>query len=223
MTADAIAQILLILWMSALGCLLIRLLILRLHYSHLLFTVSCGLDLVFGIATLQHGIASPASASLGLLGDTMDVFLTPSVAAELFGSTRALEAYPGRQLAPLILTLLAGIGVELFLASSPDNESFQSASVLAFVADTMVTLLVVSYVIRKARQQNVAVERNSLWLRRLFAVELVASAIRSLIGPFLASPQVGVVDILFFSICLVATAVCTFALRKTIPAAPASL
>jgi hypothetical protein len=222
MSADAIAQIVLILWMSALGCLLIRLLVLRLHHSHLLFTVSCGLDLVFGIATLQYGIASQASASLGLLGDTMDVFLTPSVAAELFSEAGAFEASPARWTAPLVLILFAGICIDLFLASTPDNDSFQSASVLAFVADTIVTLLVISYVIRKTRQQDVAVERNILWLRRLFAVELVAGAIRSLIGPFLASPQVGVVDILFFSVCLVATAVCTFALRKP-PPAPASL
>ncbi len=221
MTSDAISQILLILWMTALGCLLIRLLVLRLHHSHLLFTVSCGLDLAFGIATLRYGIASQASASLGLLGDTMDVFLTPSVAAELFGPAGAFEAYPARQVTPLILTLLAGVGIEVFLATSPDQESFQSASVLAFIADTIVTLLVISYIVRKTRQHDTAVERNSLWLRRLFAVELVAGAIRSLIGPFLA-PQVALLDVLFFSVCLVATAVCTFALRKP-PPAPASL
>lgn len=222
MTPDAIAQILLILWMSALGCLVIRLLLLRLHYSHLLFSVSCGLDLIFGIATLQYGIATQASANLGLLGDTMDVFLTPSVAAELFGAAGAFEANPARQITPLVLTIVAGICIDLFLASSPDSESFQSASVLAFIADTIVTLLVISYVIRKTRQQDAAVEGNSRWLRRLFAVELVAGAVRSLIGPFLASPQVGLVDILFFSVCLVATAVCTVALKKP-PPAPARL
>jgi hypothetical protein len=221
MNLDAIARILLILWMSALGCLVIRLLLLRLHHGYLLFTVSCGLDLAFGVATLQYGITSQASETLALLGDTMDIFLTPSVAAELFGPAGAFEAYPARQITPLILTFVAGLGIELFLAGNPDTESFQSASVLAFLADTIVTLVVIGYITRKARQRDAAVERNALWLRRLFAVELVAGAIRNLVGLFLASPQVGVIDIVFFSVCLVATAVCTFALRKP-PPAPAS-
>lgn len=222
MSPDAIAQILLISWMVALGLLVIRMLILRLHQTYLLFVTSCGIDLLFGIATLQYGIASQAAASLGLLGDTMDLFLTPSVAAELFGPPGSIEGYPTRQLTPLILTLLAGIGIDLFLTSTPDTDSFQSAALLAFVADTIVTLFVISYLIRRSRQQDLIVERNALWLRRLFAVELIAGALRSLIGPFLASPESGIVDVLFFGTCLVATTVCTFALRKA-PEAPVSL
>jgi hypothetical protein len=222
MTADAIAQILLISWMVALGLLLMRMLMLRLHHTHLLFAVSCGIDLVFGIATLQYGIASQAAAGMGLLGDTMDVFLTPSVASELFGPPVAVEAYSTRTLTPIILTLLAGIGIDLFLTNTPDADSFQSASLLAFVADTIITLLVISYIVRRSRQQDLLVERNSLWLRRLFAVELIASGLRSLVGPFIAEPQVGIVDVLFFAVCLAATAVCMLALRKT-PESSASL
>jgi hypothetical protein len=222
MTADAISQILLISWMIALGLLLIRMLALRLHHSHLLFVVSCGIDLVFGIATLQYGIASQAAAGLGLLGDTMDVFLTPSVASELYGPPVSVEAYPTRTLTPLILTLLAGIGIDLFLTSTPDTDSFQSAGLLAFIADTIITLLVISYIVRRSRQQELLVERNSLWLRRLFAIELIASGLRSLVGPFLAEPQVGIVDVLFFGVCLVATSVCMFALRRP-PEAATSL
>ena len=154
MTADAIAQVLLISWMVALGLLLIRMLALRLHHSHLLFVVSCGIDLVFGIATLQYGIASQAAAGLGLLGDTMDVFLTPSVASELYGPPISVESYPTRTLTPLILTLLAGIGIDLFLTSGPDTDSFQSAGLLAFIADTIITLLVISYIVRRSRRRN---------------------------------------------------------------------
>jgi hypothetical protein len=90
------------------------------------------------------------------------------------------------------------------------------AATLAFVADTLVTLFVVSYVIRRSRQMEPAVERNALWLRRLFAIELIAGALRSVIGLFFASPEIGILDILFFAVCLVATAVCMLALRKPV-------
>jgi hypothetical protein len=112
--------------------------------------------------------------------------------------------------------LVAGIGIVLFLISGPDNDSFQSASMLAFVADTLVTLFVISYVIRRSRQVEPLVERNAFWLRRLFAIELIAGALRSVIGLFFASPQIGILDILFFAVCLVATAVCMLALRKPV-------
>jgi hypothetical protein len=216
MNADATAQVLLICWMTALGLLLVRMLFLGLHRSHLLFVASCGIDLVFGIATLKIGFASAAAGSLGLLGYTMDLFLTPSIAAEFYGPPGLFEARPSRQLTPLIFTLVAGIGIVLFLISGPDNDSFQSASMLAFVADTLVTLFVISYVIRRSRQVEPLVERNAFWLRRLFAIELIAGALRSVIGLFFASPQIGILDILFFAVCLVATAVCMLALRKPV-------
>jgi hypothetical protein len=213
MSPDGIAQVLLICWMAALGLLLVRMLFLGLHRSHLLFAVSCGIDLVFGIAILKIGITSTAAGSLGLLGDTMDLFLTPSIAAEFY-APEAFEGSPTRQLTSLIFTLIAGIGIILFLVSGPDNDTLQSASALAFIADTLVTLFVISYVIRRSRQVDALVDRNSLWLRRLFAVELIAGALRSVIGLFFASPKIGILDILFFAVCLIATFVCMFALRK---------
>lgn len=214
MDPDTIAQVLLICWMAALGLLLARMLFLGLHRPHLLFAVSCGIDLVFGITILKVGIASTVAGVLGLLGDTMDIFLTPSIAAEFYTPPESFEGSPTRQLTPLIFTLIAGIGVILFLLSGPDNDTFRSASVLAFIADTLVTLFVISYVIRRGRQTDPLVDRNSLWLRRLFAVELIAGALRSVIGLFFASPQIGILDILFFAVCLIATFVCMFALRK---------
>ncbi|HXE14475.1 MAG TPA: hypothetical protein VN633_20280 [Bryobacteraceae bacterium] len=216
MSPDGIAQVLLICWMAALGLLLVRMLFLGLHRSHLLFAVSCGIDLVFGIAILKIGIASAAAGALGLLGDTMDVFLTPSIAAEFYGPPGTFEGNATRQLTPLIFTLIAGIGIILFLVSGPDRDTFQSASALAFIADTLVTLFVISYVIRRSRQMDSPVDRNSLWLRRLFAVELIAGALRSVIGLFFASPKIGILDILFFAVCLIATFVCMFALRKPV-------
>jgi hypothetical protein len=214
MNPDAIAQALLICWMTALGLLLVRILFLRLHRSHLLFAASCGIDLVFGIAMLKIGIVSTAAAALGLLGDTMDIFLTPSIAAEFYGPPNLFETRPSRQLTPLIFMLIAGLAIDLFLIGGPDSDTFQSASVLAFIADTLVTLFVISYVIRRSRQMDPLVDRNSLWLRRLFAIELIAGALRSVIGLFFASPQIGILDILFFAVCLIATFVCMFALRK---------
>lgn len=214
MSPDAIAQVLLICWMAALGLLLVRMLFLGLHRSHLLFAASCGIDLVFGIATLKIGIASTAAGALGLLGDTMDLFLTPSIAAEFYGPPELFETRPSRQLTPLIFTLIAGMGIIFFLVSGPDTDTFQSASMLAFIADTLVTLFVISYVIRRSRQPEPVVDRNSLWLRRLFAVELIAGALRSVMGLFFASPEIGILDILFFAVCLIATFVCMFALRK---------
>jgi hypothetical protein len=214
MTPDAISRMLLMCWMGALGLLLIRLLWLRLHHDYLLFAVSCATDVIFGITMLHYGLASQATAGLGLLGDTMDVFLTPSVGAELFGPARATEPYASRQLTPLIFTLLAGLGIDLFLVSSPDADSLQAASVLAFMVDTVVALVVVSYVLRRLRTRERTADRNLAWLQRLFAVELIASVVRSLFGLFLDSPQASVLDILFFSVCLCATSACVISLRK---------
>ena len=213
MSPDAIVQVLLIAWMAALGLLLVRLLWLGLHHRYLLFVISTGLDLVFGAATLQSGLASRVAQNLGLLGDTMDIFLTPSIAIELFGPADRPALPTSRYLSPLILMVLAAGGIVLFLSGSPDAESFQSASMLAFLADTMVTLLVLSFVARRHRQKEV-VDRNTLWLRRLFTFELVMSALHSLVAPFIGASQFNFVDMAFFSTSMLATAVCTFALRR---------
>jgi hypothetical protein len=213
MSSDAIVQWLLIAWMVSLGLLLMRMLWLGLHHRYLLFVISTGLDVVFGAATLQSGLASRAAQNLGLLGDTMDIFLTPSIAVELFNPADHPALPPARHFSPLILMVLAAGGIVLFLSGSPDADSVQSASMVAFLADTMVTLLVLSFVARRYRQKEI-VDRNTLWLRRLFTFELVMSALHSLIAPFLAASQFSVVDMAFFGTSMIATAACTLALRR---------
>jgi hypothetical protein len=118
-------------------------------------------------------------------------------------------------LSPLLLTLLAGAGIDLFLADGPDTESFQSASGLAFLVDTMITLFVVSFVIRKMRQKEPALSRNTLWLRRLFAFGLIASTLHNLISAFLDVNQFNILNVVFFSLSAVATGFCAASLRKT--------
>ena len=218
MSPDAIVQVLLIAWMAALGLLLLRMLWLGLHQRYLLFVISTGLDLVFGAATLQFGLVSRVAQNLGLLGNAMDIFLTPSIAIELFIPQARAAMSPTRFLSPVILMILAAGGIVLFLNGNPDTDSFQSAAMLAFLADTMVTLLILSFVARRHRQKEI-VDRNTLWLRRLFTFELVMSALHSLVAPFLAASQFSFVDMAFFSISLIATAVCTFALRRVPPEA----
>jgi hypothetical protein len=213
MQLDTVVHILLIAWMAALGLLLVRMLWLGLHHQYLVFAISTGLDIVFGVATLQSGLASHAAESLGLLGDTMDIFLTPAIASELFGMGDRPATSSGRSLTSLVLMIVAAGAIILFLSSSPDTDSLQSAATVAFLADTMVTLLVLSFVVRRYRQ-NEMVDRNTLWLRRLFTFELVMSALHSLIAPFLAASQFNFVDIGFFSASMIATAICTFALRR---------
>lgn len=219
MPPDAIVQVLLIAWMAALGLLLLRMLWLGLHQRYLLFVISTGLDIVFGAATLQSGLASRIAQNLGLLGDTMDIFLTPSIAIELFSPADRSALPPGRYLSPVILMILAAGGIVLFLSGNPDTDSFQSAATLAFLADTMVTVLVLSFVARRHRHKEI-VDRNTLWLRRLFTFELVMSALHSLVAPLLVAAQFSFVDMAFFSISMLATAVCTVALRR-VPPVPA--
>ncbi len=219
MSPDAILHVLLILWMVALGLLLARMFLLGLHKTYFLFTISTALDIIFGVATLKFGFASQGVENLSLLGDTMDVFLTPSVALELISLPVLRSAAPARFLSPVVFTLLAGAGINIFLAGSPDKESFEAAGALAFIADTMVTLLVISFLVRRLRQQDLAVERNPQWLRRLFLFQLVASAVHSLSALFVNQAAFSFVDIAFFSLSLVATVVCTLALRKPPPAA----
>jgi hypothetical protein len=192
---------------------------LRLQHQYLLFVISTGLDIVFGLATLQTGLTSRAAQGLGLLGNTMDIFLAPAIALELFRPQDRPAASQGRFLSPLILMIVAAGAVILFLSGSPDNDSFQSAAGLAFLADTMVTVLVLSFVVRRYRQKEI-VDRNTLWLRRLFTFELAMSALHSLIGPFLEESQFNFFDIGFFAISVIATAVCTLALRRS-PSVPA--
>jgi hypothetical protein len=218
MPLDTIVHYLLMAWIAALGLLLVRMLWLKLHHQYLLFVISTGLDIVFGAATLETGLASRAAQGLGLLGNTMDIFLAPAIAIELFHSQDRPALSQSRFLTTLILMILAAGAVILFLSGTPDNESFQSAAGLAFLADTMVTLFVLSYVVRRYRQKEI-VDRNTLWLRRLFTFELVMSALHSLIGPFLEEWQFNFFDIGFFAISVLATAICTLALRRS-PSVP---
>lgn len=221
MPLERVVSILLIAWMAALALLLLRMLWLGLHQRYLLFAISTGLDIVFGAATLQSGLATRAAQNLGLLGDTMDIFLTPSIAAELFAPADRSSGAASRPMTTVVLMILAAGGIILFLSGTPDADSFQSAAMVAFLADTMITLFVLSFVVRRHRQKEI-VDRNTLWLRRLFTFELVVSALHSLIAPFLAASQFSFADIAFFSASMVATAVCTFALRRSPSAAPAS-
>ena len=219
MPLDTVLQFLLIAWMAALGLLLVRMLWLGLHQQYLMFVISTGLDVVFGAATLQTGLTSRAAQGLGLLGNTMDIFIAPAIAVELFHPQDRPALSPARFLSSVILMILAAGAVILFLSDTPDTDSFQSAAGLAFLADTMVTLLVLSFVVRRYRQKEI-VDRNTLWLRRLFTFELVMSALHSLIGPFLAEGQFTFFDIGFFGVSVIATAICTVALRRS-PSVPA--
>src|SRR4051812_10628113 len=167
MPADGIEQILVMVWIAALAILILRMLMLRLHQTYFLFTISTGLDLIFAAAVLKNGLVSKGSASLALLGDTMDIFLTPSVALELFSVAGGPAAYPFRVLSPLLLMLFAGAGINLFLSDNPDADTLQAALELAHIADLMITVFVISFVIRKLRQQDAPLDRNTLWLRRL--------------------------------------------------------
>jgi hypothetical protein len=214
MPGDGIEQILVTVWIAALSILLLRMLMLRLHQTYLLFTISTGLDLIFAAAILKNGLVSKGSASLALLGDTMDIFLTPSVALELFSVSGGLAAYPFRVLSPVLLMLFAGAGINLFLADNPDTDALQAALELAHIADLMITIFVISFVIRKLRQQDSTLDRNTLWLRRLFFIELISSAIQSMAAPFVDAQYYGVVESAFLSISVLATAICTISLRK---------
>jgi hypothetical protein len=218
MTPDAIIHTLLILWVGALVLLLARLFLLRLHKAYILFTVSTALDIVFGIATLQSGISSQGAENLALLGDTMDIFLTPSVAVELISMPGTGGAYSSRYLSVVLFMLLAGAGITMFLAGSPDKDSFEAATSLAYIADTMMTLFVISFLLRRLRLKDLTADHNTQWLRRLFLIQLSASAIHSLLAPFLPQSAFNIVDILFFSVSLAATLLCTLRLRKA-PAA----
>jgi hypothetical protein len=115
----------------------------------------------------------------------------------------------------VLLTVFAGAGINLFLVSGPDSDSLEAAAGLAYIADTMMTIFVLSFVLRKNRTQELLVERNTLWLRRLFTIELIMSAVHSLIAPFIDAKQFNFVDIVFFGLSVIATAACTLALRKT--------
>ncbi len=213
MSIDSLVQILLIAWMAALALLLLRMLWLGLHHQYLLFVISTGLDVIFGAATLQSGLASRAAQGLGLLGDTMDIFLAPAIGVELFTSIDRPSLPPSRFLTPVILMILAAGAVVLFLGGNPHTGSFPSGAARGFLPDTLVTLLVLSFVMRRYRQKEI-VDRNTLWLRRLFTFELAVSLLHSLVAPFLAASQFNFVDIGFFSTSMVATAICTFALRR---------
>ena len=214
MSADTTIHYLLILWLAALCLLMLRLLHLRLHHRYPLFTLSTGFDIVFGAATVYIGLNAAGMANLGLLGDTMDLFLTPFIAFELFSTNVERKGDYAKFMGPALVTMGAAAVVVLFLMSSPDADSIEAAEGLAFLMDTLVTVVVIWYALRKSSRASATPERNLLWLRRLFLVELVSSALRSIIEPLFASAHVTALDIVFFVVGVIATAVCTFALRK---------
>jgi hypothetical protein len=213
MSVATISHVLLLLWVASLACLAIRLFHLKLHLEYLLFTVSTALSVVFGFASAQFPPNAPAQESLGLLGNTMDIFLEPSIALELFG-VRSKPATQSRFWSPLILMMMGGLGISAFLLASPDNTSFEAASSFAFIIDTGVTVFVLIYVIRQIRESGVAPDRNLRWLRRLFVFELAMSVARGALAFVVSLSYSNILDILFFGTGLIATAICTFGLRK---------
>lgn len=200
-------------WLAALCLLLLRLFQLRLNHRFSLFTVSTAFDIVFGAATVYIGLNAAGMANIGLLGDTMDLFLTPFVAFELFSNPES-ENNSARFIGPCLVTLGAAACVVFFLMSSPEPDSIETAEGLAFLMDTVMTIVIIWYSLRKLSRASVAPDRNLLWLRRLFLVELVSSALRSLVEPLFAGAHLTALDIIFFVISVIATAVCAFSLRK---------
>lgn len=205
---------LLILWLAALCLLMLRLLHLRLHHSYPLFTMSTGFDIIFGAAAVYMGISAAGMANLGLLGDTMDVFLTPFIALELFSIRPDRDGAPARFIGPALVTLAAAGAVVVFLMNSPDGDSLEAAEGIAFLADTVMTVVVIWYALRKSFRASPLPGRNLLWLRRLFLIELVSSALRNLVAPLFANARLTLLDIAFIAVSVIATAVCTLALRK---------
>jgi hypothetical protein len=205
---------LLILWLAALCLLMLRLVHLRLHHSYPLFTMSTGFDIIFGAAAVHIGINAAGMANVGLLGDTMDVFLTPFIALELFSSKTDREGTPARFIGPALVTLGAAAAVVVFLMNSPDADSLEVAEGLAFLMDTVMTVVVIWYALRKSFRPSTVPGRNLLWLRRLFIIELVSSALRNLVAPLFANAHLTLLDIAFILVSVIATAVCTLALRK---------
>jgi hypothetical protein len=221
MSADSIMFYVLIVWLAALFVLLLRLFQLRLHQRIPLFTISTAFEIVFGATTVYLGLNAAGLANLGLLGDTMDLFLTPFIAFELFAA-RPDNDRSSKFIGPAAVTLGAAATVVAFLMSSPGGDSIEAAEGLAFLADTVMTVVVIWYALRKMAGSSAAPGRNLLWIRRLFLVELVSSALRSIIEPLFASTHFNMLDIAFFAVSVIATALCTFALRKTSePSVPA--
>jgi hypothetical protein len=219
MSSDTISHIFLLLWVASLACLVIRLFYLKLYLEYLLFTISTALSVVFGFASSRLAPTAPGQESLGLLGNTMDIFLEPSIALELFGSA-ARTAAQSRFWSPLILMTLSGVGIAAFLLGSPDKDSFEAAASFAFIIDTIVTVVVLTYVIRRLREGGPPPDRNLLWLRRLFVFELATSVVRGALAFVVSLSYSSILDILFFGTGLIATAICTFGLRKAPAASP---
>lgn len=201
-------------WLAALCLLLLRLFQLGLHQRLPLFTVSTGFDIVFAAATVYLGLNATGMANVGLLGDTMDLFLTPFVAFELFSPQLKGESGAVRFVGPCLVTLGAAAAVVLFLMSSPDSDSIETAEGLAFLLDTVMTVVVIWYALRKLSRSSAAPDRNLIWLRRLFLVELVSSALRSIIEPLFASAHLTAIDIIVLVVSVTATAVCALSLRR---------
>jgi hypothetical protein len=221
MSPDSIMRYVLVIWLVALLALLLRLFQLHLHHRIPLFTLSTAFDIVFGATTAYLGVNATALANLGLLGNAMDLFLTPFIAFELF-SAKSEGDGNSKFLGPALVTLGAAAAVVLFLMGSPGVDSIEVAEGLAFLADTVMTVVVAWYALRKMGGSTAAPGRNLLWIRRLFVIELVSSALRSIIEPLLASAHFNALDIVFFAVSVIATALCTVALRKrSEPSAPA--
>ncbi|MGA7415944.1 MAG: hypothetical protein WBW33_36065, partial [Bryobacteraceae bacterium] len=136
MSVDAVAKVLMVLFLGALAVFLLRLIMLRIQHWYPIFVISNGLDMVFGVATVLLGVGSRGEANVELVALAVSVTLTPFVAFELYRAKKPDDHLSLRFLAPVVAAMLAGCVVTGFLGTGPDEESMKEAWLTAYLFDT---------------------------------------------------------------------------------------
>ncbi len=221
MSVDVVGKVLTILFLGALALFLLRLIMLRIQDRYPIFVISNGLDLVFGAAMVVLGVGSRSEINVELVALAVGVSLTPFVAFELYRAQKADDHASLRFLAPIVAAMLAGCVVTGFLGSGPDEESMKEAYATGYLFDTVVTLGVLGFLVGKLRRGAGPVDRNLMWMRRLFVFEIAGSGIRDMAEPVLTAESSKIAFAVYIGLSFVVTAVCAVALRKQAEVTPA--
>lgn len=211
MSPDAIAQLLLEVLLGATVLLVARLLWVREHSRYPLYVLSVGLSIVFSVPALIPRLSAMSLASTDMVSFAMDLLLTPFVAMELFRPVSDSGQRPVRHIAPAIGSLLGGAAVAAFLTTDLDTESFKDSFTGLLLMDTIMSVAVIGYLMRKFRAGTPPGDSNTMWIRRFFFLLTVMDVLALTVEVVTGSQTM---RIIYLTAMIIATLGCLAVLRK---------
>lgn len=177
MSLDTIAQILVQVGFAATILLVARLYWVGFQHRYPLFVLWTALSAIFTLPELFPKLPLFAEAGIVMVSFMMDLFLLPFVALELFRPDPEKEYPPARYAAPPLAGLLAAACLAAYLSTGLDRDSFSTTYQVMLMLETIVSMVVAGYLIRKFRTGTPPGEPNVMWMRRLFFLTLVLNVV----------------------------------------------